>query len=116
MGEQRLNLCCGKALFAALSLLIMSLEARSETLAEALAAAYGGNPDLLGERVSLRITDEQVPRALSGWRPTVRVTGEVGKADVETENAFFTSDQKRTPATVALTLTQPLYRGGRARV
>ncbi len=95
-----------------LALLVMAVEARSETIAEDLAAAYLNNPTLLGARASLRSTDEQVPRALSGWRPTVRVTAEFGKADVETETAFFTSEEVRTPATVALTLTQPLYRGG----
>ncbi len=95
-----------------LALLVMAVEARSETLAEALAAVYLNNPTLLGERASLRSTDEQVPRALSGWRPTVRVTAEVGKADIDSEISFQTADEVRTPATVALTLTQPLFRGG----
>lgn len=99
-------------LFGALALLVIAAEARGETLAEAMVAAYLNNPDLLVERASLRASDEQVPRALSGWRPTIRVTGEIGKADVETETAFFSSNEIRTPARVALILTQPLYRGG----
>lgn len=46
------------------------------TLQEALAAAYLTNPTLQEARATLRATDEQVPTALAGWRPTV--TGTVG--------------------------------------
>ena len=112
MEKRRINPWFKPMALGFLALLAVSVEARSETLAEALAAAYLGNPTLLGARASLRATDEQVPRALSGWRPTVRVTAEVGKADVETETAFFSSEEVRTPASVALTFTQPLFRGG----
>ena len=95
-----------------LALVVLAAEAGSETLDQALAAAYLNNPILLGERVSLRSTDEQVPRALSGWRPTVRVTADIGKADVDSESAVSSSNEVRTPASVALKLTQPLFRGG----
>ncbi len=40
------------------------------TLAEALGLAYENNPQLTGERAHLRSTDENVPSALAGWRPT----------------------------------------------
>ena len=83
--------------------------ANAETLAEAMAAAYVGNPVLLSERAAQRASDEQVPQALSGWRPTVTVTGTFGKADVRSE----TSDDVTTPKSIALNITQPLYRGGR---
>jgi outer membrane protein len=49
--------------------------ARADTLAEAMASAYLGNPVLQGERARQRATDEQVPQALSGWRPTVTPEG-----------------------------------------
>src|ERR1700745_2499298 len=45
------------------------------TLAEALAGAYGNLPVLQAERAKLRATDEGVPTALAGWRPTVIVAG-----------------------------------------
>lgn len=109
----RMSQWVGRISLGILALLVTGAEARSETLAEALVAAYLDNPTLLGARATLRATDEQVPRALSGWRPTVRLTGEFGKADVETNTAFFSSDEIRTPATISLTLSQPLYRGGR---
>ncbi len=52
--------------------------ARAQTLTEALSYAYNNNPQLLAQRALLRATDEQVPQALSGWRPTVNFTGSAG--------------------------------------
>ena len=48
------------------------------TLSETLGIAYSTNPTLTGERARLRATDENVPAALSGWRPTVTVNGSWG--------------------------------------
>jgi TolC family type I secretion outer membrane protein len=50
----------------------------AQTLTEAFAYTYNNNPQLLGERARLRATDEQVPQALSGWRPTVNFTASGG--------------------------------------
>ncbi len=58
------------------------------TLAQALGIAYESNPQLTGERAHLRATDENVPTALSGWRPTIAVGAptnlgvEAGKIEV----------------------------------
>ncbi|MCH7888579.1 MAG: TolC family protein [Proteobacteria bacterium] len=87
--------------------------AGAETLGEALALAYRNNPTLLAQRAALRATDEQVPQALAGWRPTVTATGELGKKLVDSKSGFFTSEETRTPESYALTLSQPIYRGGR---
>jgi outer membrane protein len=51
---------------------------QGQTLTQALAEAYNTNPQLLAQRALLRATDEQVPQALSFWRPTVNFTGQVG--------------------------------------
>jgi outer membrane protein len=48
------------------------------TLAETLGIAYETNPQLTGERAHLRATDENVPAALAGWRPTVTVQASYG--------------------------------------
>ena len=87
--------------------------AHADTLWDALAMAYNTNPTLLAQRASLRAVDEEVPQALSGWRPTVTLTGEAGKSRIDSEVAFFTSKETRTPRSIALNLSQPLYRGGR---
>ncbi len=87
------------------------------TLAEALVATYSYNPALLAQRASLRATDEGVPQALAGWRPTVTVSGGVGYGDGLTREFLAGSNEKsrtdRTIATAQATLTQPLYTGGR---
>ncbi|MBU2534122.1 MAG: TolC family protein, partial [Alphaproteobacteria bacterium] len=53
-------------------------EAQAESLRSALAAAYKYNPDLEAERANLRATDEDVPRAKSGYRPTIDGSADVG--------------------------------------
>ena len=45
--------------------------ANAETLHEALSSAYKFNPRLDAARATQRATDEEVPRALSGYRPSV---------------------------------------------
>ena len=47
--------------------------AQTSDLTTAMARAYNTNPALLAERAGLGATNEQVPQALSGWRPTVNV-------------------------------------------
>jgi len=86
---------------------------QAQTLAEALIAAYSNNPTLAARRARLRATDEQVPQALSNWRPSVAITGDAGYE--RNRSTLRTTDrtQNRNPATVGLSITQPLYRGGR---
>ncbi len=50
----------------------------AETLESALAKAYGSNPTLNAQRASLRVTNENVPQALSGYRPRVTGSADVG--------------------------------------
>jgi TolC family type I secretion outer membrane protein len=88
-----------------------------ETLQEALAKAYQNNPTLLAARARLRAIDEGVPEAISGWRPTVSVNYDVGKAYIDTSGGSSSSSgsQSRLPRTGSLTLDQNIYRGGRTR-
>jgi outer membrane protein TolC len=51
---------------------------QAETMSSALARAYAGNPDLNQRRAGVRATDENLPRATSGWRPKVSATGQYG--------------------------------------
>jgi outer membrane protein len=50
------------------------------TLLETLGVAYETNPQLTGERAHLRATDENVPAALAGWRPTITLNASWGSA------------------------------------
>jgi len=105
----------GTAALVALALSLAAATASAETLKEALATAYANNPTLQAARAQLRQVDEQVPQALSNWRPTVDAEGSIGK---EWERDTFkgpTNDKanSREPKSASLNLTQPIYRGGR---
>ncbi len=52
--------------------------AKADTLEWALVQAYQNNPSLNAQRASLRATDENVPQALSGYRPKLSVTATGG--------------------------------------
>jgi outer membrane protein len=50
----------------------------ADTIDAALVRAYQNNPQLNAQRASVRFTDENVPQALSGYRPRVAVTASGG--------------------------------------
>ncbi len=52
--------------------------AAADTLEWALVQAYQTNPSLNAQRAALRATDENVPQALSGYRPKLSVTSTDG--------------------------------------
>src|SRR6201992_3523731 len=53
------------------ALLATPLPALADTIEAALVRAYQNNPQLNAQRAQVRATDENVPQALSGYRPTV---------------------------------------------
>ena len=90
--------------------------ARGETLTEAFAQAYQYNPTLTAQRAKLRATDEGVPQALSGWRPTVLFTGAAGASAVDSRpsvSATGSNTQNLVPRTLDLNITQPIFTSGR---
>ena len=52
--------------------------ASADTLEWALVQAYQNNPSLNAQRAALRAVDENVPQALSGYRPKLSVTASGG--------------------------------------
>ena len=52
----------------------LCLQAAADTLEWAVVQAYQNNPSLNSQRAALRVIDENVPQALSGYRPKVSVT------------------------------------------
>ena len=117
------NLCVIGAAALASTLAHGEAMAQARTLQEALSAAYSNNPTLQTSRAQLRATDEGVPQALAGWRPTVIVSGTVGygfgelQQDVQSGNGINTTKARlnRPVYTGLPTITQPLYRGGATR-
>ncbi len=95
--------------------------AQPRTLQDALALAYSNNPTLQSSRAQLRATDEGVPQALSGWRPTVVVGAGYGygfgtlRTNGGPNFAGNNARENRDILTVSPTVTQPLFRGGQTR-
>ena len=97
----------------------VALSGAPQTLDQALAATYLQQPVLQAERAKLRATDEDVPQALAGWRPTVVIAGSAGYGDGTVRSytpllgGWEKTQNDRDVATGQATITQPLYTGGR---
>lgn len=89
-------------------------ESRAQNLMESLALAYTNNPTLQAGRARLRAIDEGVPQALSGWRPDVRFTADLGKLRRRTNatGGFGSGDDTRTTYNGGFRVTQNVYQGG----
>ncbi|MDN3273716.1 TolC family outer membrane protein [Frankia sp. RB7] len=109
---------------AAVSVLLAALAgptpALADTIEAALVRAYQNNPQLNAQRAQVRSTDENVPQALSGYRPKVAVTGSVGYqyTDTNTTSGGSPTAIVRTeihganaPRSAGVTATQNLYNG-----
>jgi outer membrane protein len=96
------------------SLLVCTLggPAEAETLREALSAAYKFNPRLDAARATLRATDEEVPRALSGFRPSVVGSADTSYRNVNT-NPNIGANGESNPRGYQVGMVQPLFRGFR---
>ncbi len=103
-------------------LFFAAIAAPAQTMTQALAEAYNTNPQLLAQRALLRATDEGVPQALSGWRPTVSFTGNVaGTRDSLSQPGMTVLGATVPPSTqfttfqsnsLSLEVTQQIYSGG----
>ena len=75
---------------------------------------YRNNPQLTAQRAQLRAIDENVPQALSGYRPQVSAGASAGYNPVRT---FFPDGTNQYanlhPWMAGVTLTQPLFNGFR---
>jgi outer membrane protein len=114
-----LALACAKSGAAALAgMLAMAMPtgAAAETLNQALNAAYKFNPRLDAARALQRATDEEVPRALSGYRPTVKGNADTSYENTKTKPAGKLSNTGETnPRGYGVDLTQPIFRGFRTK-
>ena len=85
--------------------------AQAETLLNALAKAYASNPTLQAARATARATDEGVAQAVSGWRPSVSVSGTSSLKQQETSTSPGNEIDTK-PKTLALNVNQSLFAGG----
>ena len=109
---------------AATAVLLMAYMGPSAALADtieaALVRAYQTNPQLNAQRALVRSTDENVPQALSGYRPKVALTASAGYqyTDVNTTAGGSPTAIVRTeihganaPRSAGLTVSQTLFNG-----
>lgn len=106
----------GVSVLALIAVAALSAPASAETLMGALSRAYLGNPDLNQQRASVRATDENVARQMSGWRPRVTGTADAGLSHAYSKSS--PGDDYRTagatfPRGVGLSVTQNLWNGNR---
>ena len=84
-GMNRTREQCGTVRFAVSALIVhggwRGERAAADVAGCALASAYSNNPTLQSARAQLRATDEGVPQALAGWRPTIVLSSSAGYAD-----------------------------------
>ena len=89
--------------------------AGADTMEAALLRAYQTNPQLNAQRASVRSTDENVPQALSGYRPKVTVTvsggGQFTNQLTNGSSGKKIEEGPQGPHAVGATLTQTLFNG-----
>lgn len=88
------------------------------TLEGALAQAYQNNPQLNAQRAIVRQIDEGVPQALSGYRPQISATADVGVQFSESRSSpgsggglGGTTSGTTVPRGAGLTASQTLFNG-----
>jgi outer membrane protein len=96
--------------------------ASAETMQSALVKAYQNNPQLNAQRASARSIDENVPQALSGYRPKISVTAGISEQYISlttkspspfnpAQPVYLNEANWFTPWTVGITGTQTLFNG-----
>ena len=91
------------------------LQARGETLDQALAMAYRNNPQLQAARASQRAAEHDVSAAKGGWYPKLSLTGSVSRDNTTGNITFFPGppfSASLDQSSIALRLDQPLWQGG----
>ena len=97
-----------RVLLASAALVVGAGQVSAESLVDAMVSAYTGNPSLKAERARQRGTDEQVPQALSGWRPAVTSEGSISNVWSDSNTGPST---EVSPMSVSIGLSQPIFRG-----
>src|SRR3954467_13031379 len=115
LGMRRTKVFAGAAASALLIAVIGPVPALADTIEAALVRAYQNNPQLNAQRASVRVTDENVPQALSGYRPKVAITASGGyqytDAVAVSGGVAIPLHGVQIPRAVGATITQNVYNG-----
>ena len=105
---------CGLAGLFVLASLGIAQPGLAQTMEAALARAYAANPTLNAERASLRVTNENVPQALSGYRPTIVASADIGASITDARSPGLGSATSRLgPRGAGVQIDQTIFDGGR---
>lgn len=102
----------GRTLCAAL-VLCAPVPVGAETLADAVAAAYDRDPQLVQQRYLQKARDEQYVQARGQYGPTVTATTSGGYS--YSKQSPLIAGNGGTSQTTSVTISQPLYTSGRLR-
>jgi outer membrane protein len=92
----------------------------ADTIDAALVRAYQNNPQLNAQRAQVRFTDENVPQALSGYRPRIALTASAGTQYTDTlSTSGGTATQLvktgihgvNAPRSIGTTISQTVFNG-----
>jgi outer membrane protein len=83
----------------------------ADTIEAALVRAYQTNPQLNAQRAFVRATDENVPQALSGYRPKVSITASGGYQYTDAISGGVDAHGAQIPRAVGATISQTLFNG-----
>jgi outer membrane protein len=91
---------------------------QAETIGGALVEAYFKNPDINQQRAAVRATDENVPKATAGYRPTVSAEADasVQQTNAKEQGTLITPGRVSVfsrPRGYGLTVNQTLWIGNR---
>src|SRR5213080_5491337 len=118
LGMRGVKEFAGAAASALLLVCMGSTPVLADTIEAALVRAYQNNPQLNAQRAQVRVTDENVPQALSGYRPKVAITASAGVQYTDTlttaggdANRLVRTHTAGTnaPRSAGLTVSQTLF-------
>jgi outer membrane protein len=96
----------------------------AQTMEAALGRAYSANPTLNAQRAAVRATNENVPQALSGYRPRITASADIGASITESDTPFNSqgtgsphnrSVSRLNPRGAGLQVDQNIFDGGKTR-
>jgi len=88
----------------------------AQTMESALSRAYSGNPTLNAQRASVRVTNENVPQALSGYRPRITASADIGASITDTNlPGVGNSTGRLGPRGAGVQIDQNIFDSGKTR-
>jgi len=92
------------------------LPGNAQTMDAALSRAYSANPTLNAQRAAVRATDENVPQALSGYRPRITASADIGASILDSSlPGAGTTTTRLMPRGAGVQIDQNIWDSGRTR-